>query len=200
MSPHDSDVAAAVTRLEGQVRRLKIALGAIVFVAGAASLTAWTLPQGDMVTARQFMVLDADGIPRGNFGVLADGASVGMMFSDFAGNARVEMRVDPDGSPRVAIMDDQQRVRAELGMRDDGSPNIIMADPSETARVALSVTNEGSAQLLFIGPDGSTRRAVMGIVEDGRPVIVLSDEAGETIFQAPDGAAAAAPADTTGLR
>ena len=197
MVPDNSNLAFTVARLEKQLRVLRLALGAMVLAVGGMALTAWTMPQEQIVTAEKFMVLDADGIPRGMFGLLADGASVGMMFTDLGGTARMEVGVDPNGSPRVAVMDDQQRLRAEIGMSDDGSARIVLADPSEIARASLSVNNEGAAQLAFIGPDGTTRSAVIGTLEDGQAVLLLYDDAGQVVTQLP--ATVSLPmADTTG--
>ena len=197
MMPDNSNITVTVARLEKQLRVLRLAFGAMVLAVGGMALTAWTLPQEETITAKNFMVLDADGIPRGMFGVLADGASVGMMFTDLGGTARVEVGVDPNGSPRVAMMDDQQRLRAEIGMTDDGSARLVLADPSEVARASLSVTNDGAAQLAFISSDGSTRSAVIGTLESGQAVLLLYDDAGQVVTQLP--ATVALPvADTTG--
>ena len=197
MLPDNSNINVTVARLEKQLRVLRLAFGAMVLAVGGMALTAWTLPQEQLISAEKFMVLDTDGIPRGMFGVLADGASVGMMFTDLGGTARLEVSVDPDGSPRVAMMDDQQRLRAEIGMSDDGSARIVLADPSEVARASLSVNNEGAAQLAFIGDDGTTRSAVIGTLESGQAVLLLYDDAGQVVTQLP--ASVALPmADTTG--
>ena len=96
MVADNSNITVTVARLEKQLRVLRLAFGAMVLAVGGIALTAWTLPQEQMVTAEKFMVLDSDGIPRGMFGVLADGASVGMMFTDLAGTQRMEVGVDPD--------------------------------------------------------------------------------------------------------
>ena len=197
MLPDNSNITVTVARLEKQLRVLRLAFGAMVLAVGGMALTAWTLPQEQLISAEKFMVLDTDGIPRGMFGVLADGASVGMMFTDLGGTARLEVSVDPDGSPRVAMMDDQQRLRAEIGMNADGSARVVLADPSEVARASLSVNNDGAAQLAFIGADGTTRSAVIGTLESGQAVLLLYDDAGQVVTQLP--ATVALPmADTTG--
>ena len=185
MRPDNSDLTAIVARLERQLRTLKLALGATVLVVGGLALTGWTSPQDDTVTAQRFMVLDGDGIPRGMFGVLADGASVGMMFTDLAGAKRIELSTDPDGSPRVALWDDQERLRANIGMNADGAARIVLADPSETGRAALSVGNDGSAQMVFIDANGSTNRAMIGTLGDGRSVLLIYDEQGQVLTQLP---------------
>ena len=185
MRPDNSDLAAIVARLERQLRTIKLALGATVLVVGGLALTGWTSPQGDTLTARQFMVLDDDGIPRGLFGILADGASVGMMFTDLAGSKRIELGTDPDGSPRLALWDDQERLRADIGMNPDGAARIVLADPSETGRAALSVGNDGSAQMVFIDADGSTNRAMIGTLGDGRSVLLIYDDEGQVLTQLP---------------
>ena len=185
MRPDNSPLTAIVARLERELRTLKLALGATVLVVGGLALTGWMSPQDETVTAQRFMVLDAEGIPRGMFGVLADGASVGMMFTDLAGAKRIELSTDPDGSPRVALWDDQERLRADIGMAADGAARIVLADPSETGRAALSVGNDGSAQMVFIDADGSTNRAMIGTLGDGRSVLLIYDEKGQVLTQLP---------------
>ena len=185
MRPDNSDLAAIVARLERQLRTIKLALGATVLVVGGLALTGWTSPQDETVTAQRFMVLDVDGIPRGMFGVLADGASVGMMFTDLAGAKRIELGTDPDGTPRLALWDDQERLRADIGMNADGAARIVLADPSETGRAALSVGNDGSAQMVFIDADGSTNRAMIGTLGDGRSVLLIYDDEGQVLTQLP---------------
>jgi len=132
------DLAAVVARLERQLRTVKLALGAVLMAIGGLSLTAWIAPQGDTISAKQFMVLDADGIPRGMFGVLADQASIGMMYTDPSGNTRLEMVVDPDGTPRLALMDEKGRVRSEISkmqMRPGQGPQTEHRDRNEGEEV-----------------------------------------------------------------
>jgi hypothetical protein len=183
MRPDSPDLAAVVARLERQLRTVKLTLGAVLMAIGGLLLTAWIAPQGDTMTAKQFMILDADGIPRGMFGVLADQASIGMMYTDPAGNTRLEMGVDPNGAPRLALMDELGRVRSEIGMRDDGSPTIVMTDSSESRRIALSTTNDGAGQMTLFGEDFvkengdtvSAQRAMFGTFANGQPAILFSD-------------------------
>ncbi len=177
------DLAAVVARLERQLRTVKLALGAVLMAIGGLSLTAWIAPQGDTISAKQFMILDTDGIPRGMFGVLADQASIGMMYTDPSGNTRLEMVVDPGGTPRLAMMDELGRVRSEIAMRDDGSPTIVMTDSSESRRIALSTTNDGAGQITlfgdkFVNESGDTvsvQRAMFGTFANGQPAILFSD-------------------------
>lgn len=183
MRPDSPDLAAVVARLEKQLHTVKLALGAVLMAIGGLSLTAWIAPQGDTISARQFMILDADGIPRGLFGVLADQASIGMMYTDPAGNTRLEMSVDPNGLPRLALMDELGRVRSEIAMREDGSPTIVLTDSSESQRIAITTSNEGAGQLTLFGDDfvnenGDTvsiQRAMFGTVANGEPAIMFSD-------------------------
>lgn len=177
------DLAAVVARLERELRTVKLALGAVLMAIGGLSLTAWIAPQGDTISAKQFMILDADGIPRGMFGVLADQASIGMMYTDPSGNTRLEMGVDPNGTPRLALMDEKGRVRSEISMGDDGSPTIVMTDSSESRRIAMSATNDGTGQIIlfgnnFVTESGDTvsaQRAMFGTSTSGQPAILFSD-------------------------
>ncbi len=174
MRQESTDLAALVTRLEKELRNLKLALTAVLIMVGGAALIAWVSPQ-DTITANQFMVLDADGIPRGMFGVLADQASIGMMYTDASGNNRVEMGVDPDGTPRLALYDQTGLVRSEIGMREDGSPTIVLTDSAEARRIAISATNDGAGQLILFGQDGTVQRGMVGTFANGEPAIVFSD-------------------------
>jgi hypothetical protein len=191
MTQESTNIAAVVARLEKQLRNVKFALAAVLLVVGAGALTAWVAPQ-DTITAKQFMVLDADGIPRGMFGVLADQASIGMMYTDASGNKRVELGVDPDGMPQLALFDEAGTLRTEIGMREDGSPTIVLTDVAELRRLALSATNDGAGQLIFFGQDGETQRAMMGSFANGEPAIVFSDAGDNTrasLNMSADGAA-----------
>ena len=195
MKSENSDLRTSVARLERQLRTLKALVGMTLIVLIVGAFTAKSRLQGDSMTAERYLVLDADGNPRGMFGVLADGG-IGMMFTDEMGTQRVDVRVDINGVPRIAIMDDTGNVRGEMGMRDDGTPNLVLADAASQPRVALNVSPGGSAQLLFVGQDGSTRQAILGTLDDGRPVLLLANAAGETVFQQPSGPMPL-PADTT---
>ena len=175
MRMDSTGLTAVVARLERELRTVKLALGAVLMAIGGLSLTAWIAPQGDTISAKQFMILDADGIPRGMFGVLADQASIGMMYTDPSGNTRLEMGVDPDGTPRLAMMDEHGRVRSEIAMRDDGSPTIVMTDSSESRRIAMSTSNDGASQIILFGSGGTVQRAMFGTFANGEPAILFSD-------------------------
>ncbi len=180
MKHENTDIVAIVARLERQLRTVKLTLGIVLLGIGGLALTAWVGPQGDTVTAKQFMVLDADGIPRGMFGVLADQATIGMMYTDPSGNERIKMSVDPSGAPSLSFMDADGAVRSEMGMREDGSPWIVLTDASEVRRIALSATNEGAGLITFFGDAAADtlpppQRASVGMFENGQPAIAFYD-------------------------
>ena len=109
MKHENTDIIAVVARLERQLRTVKLTLGIVVLGIAGLALTAWVAPQGDTVSAKQFMVLDADGIPRGMFGVLADQATIGMMYTDqgpIAGKAAEVLRKRSTLAPDVEIWAD----------------------------------------------------------------------------------------------
>ena len=106
-----------------------------------------------------------------------------MMYTDPSGNTRLEMGVDSDGTPRLAMMDEHGRVRSEIAMRNDGSPTIVMTDSSESRRIAISTSNDGAGQVIlfgdnFVNESGDTvsvQRAMFGTFSNGEPAIVFSD-------------------------
>jgi hypothetical protein len=180
MKHENTDIIAAVARLERQLRTVKLTLGIVLLGIAGMALTAWVAPQGDTISAKQFMVLDSDGIPRGMFGVLADQATIGMMYTDPSGNQRIVMSVDPSGRPALSFMDEGGIVRSEIGMGDDGSPWIVLNDASEVSHIALSATNEGAGQVTFFGnPAADTlpppQRAMVGTFGNGQPAIMFYD-------------------------
>lgn len=180
MKHENTDIIAVVARLERQLRTVKLTLGIVLLGIAGLALTAWVAPQGDTVTAKQFMVLDSDGIPRGMFGVLADQATIGMMYTDPSGNQRIVMSVDPSGIPSLSFMDAGGTIRSEMGMREDGSPTIVLTDASEVRRIALTATNDGAGLVTFFGDAAADtlpprRRASVGMSENGQPVIAFYD-------------------------
>ncbi len=184
MTQENTDLTAVVARLERQLRTVKLTLGIVLLGIAGLALTAWVSPQGDTITAKQFMVIDNDGIPRGMFGLLADQASVGMMYTDPSGNQRIEMSVDPDGRPSLALMDKTGTVRSEIGQRADGSPTIVLTDSTEVRRIALSATNQGGGQVTFFGKGDAggvpPQRAMVGTFDNGQPAIMFYDT-GESV-------------------
>ena len=180
MKHENTDIIAVVARLERQLRTVKLTLGIVLLGIAGMALTAWVAPQGDTISAKQFMVLDSDGIPRGMFGVLADQATIGMMYTDPSGNQRIVMSVDPSGRPALSFMDEGGIVRSEIGMGDDGSPWIVLNDASEVSHIALSASNEGAGQVTFFGDAAADtlpppQRASVGMSENGSPAMAFYD-------------------------
>jgi len=180
MKHENTDLTAVVARLERQLRTVKLTLGIVLLGIAGLALTAWVGPQEDTITAKQFVVLDADGIPRGMFGLLADEASIGMMFSDPSGKQRIEMSVDQDGMPSLWLRDETGAIRSEIGQREDGSPTIVLTDASEVRRIALSATNAGGGQVTFFGRAAADtlpppQRAMVGTFDNGQPAIMFYD-------------------------
>ncbi len=197
MKHENTDIIAVVARLERQLRTVKLTLGIVLLGIAGMALTAWVAPQGDTISAKQFMVLDSDGIPRGMFGVLADQATIGMMYTDPSGNERIKMSVDPSGRPSLSLMDADGTVRSEIGMEDDGSPWIVLNDASEVSHIALSATNEGAGQVTFFGDAAADtlpppQRAMVGTFENGEPAIMFYDteeNVRASLNMSPEGAA-----------
>ena len=197
MKHDNTDLTAVVARLERQLRTVKFTLGIVLLGIAGLALTAWVGPQAETVTAKQFMVLDSDGIPRGMFGVLADQATIGMMYTDPSGNQRIVMSVDPSGIPSLSFMDEGGAIRSEMGMREDGSPTIVLTDASEGRRIALSATNDGAGLVTFFGDAAADtvpppQRASVGMFENGQPAIMFYDpdqNARASLNMSADGAA-----------
>jgi hypothetical protein len=119
--------------------------------------TAASAPLQRVVTASEFVVLDAVGKPRVRIGVNADGQA-GFAVYDRDHNPRARIIVDSQGVPSVRLYDTTNKLRLSLEISTDAIPTIRLMDNGDHARALLGVDAEGEAGLNFYAEDGRLLR------------------------------------------
>lgn len=196
------DLAARVERLERENRRFKRWAAVGVLLLGGAVLLGQAAPERvhDVVQARDFQLLDAQGRSRGGMSVGSDG-SLGLNMFDQAGAHRVVLGLSPSGAPMLvlhastkegggaslALLDDGRaalfldgrdaRGSSLLGCSADGSPYLSLTDRAGTPRAQLGL-NERLLPSLVILDSAGRSRAVLTLADGGAPFLELYDEDG----------------------
>ncbi len=110
-----------------------------------------------IVTASEFVVLDADGKPRAKIDVNADGQA-GFAMYDADNHPRAQIVVDNLGAPSVRLYDTSNKLRLSLEVGADGIPTVRLMDNGSHAREVLGIDAEGEAGLNFYARDGTVLR------------------------------------------
>jgi hypothetical protein len=156
------------------------------------------------VSARQFVLRDAQGNARGAWGLDQDGA-VRLTLSDPNEQQRVRLSLLQDGSAGLSFSDSADRKLAVLGLLPDHTTNLALTDPAGIPRAVLGVASDGSSNLVFADRAGATR-AGLGVDSRGIGTFSVSDRSGGgereelldtlQLEQGDSGDTAAAPAPT----
>lgn len=204
-------VVLRLERLEETNRRMRqlvlglagavavLLVGSIIFLAQlyGDGLPPWSASQ---VTARQFMLMGADGGVRGQWGVMPDG-STRMILNDATGVARLRITVlDNGGAPGISLSDGQGSTRAALAVLPDETSSLVFADRTGRTRAVFGISANDAANLVFADQTGVTR-AGMGVDRWGEPNLTIAEGAAPPEPAAPseageaeDGASARLPA------
>jgi hypothetical protein len=110
-----------------------------------------------IVTASEFVVLDAAGKPRARIDVNDDGQA-GFAMYDHDNHPRAQIVVDNLGAPSVRLYDTSNKLRLSLEVSTDGIPTVRLMDTGNQARELLGVDAEGEAGLNFYARDGKLLR------------------------------------------
>jgi hypothetical protein len=110
-----------------------------------------------IVTASEFVVLDAAGKPRAKIDVNDDGQAGFAMF-DRDNHPRAQIVVDDQGAPSVRLYDTSNKLRLSLEVSSDGIPTVRLMDSGSHARELLGVDAEGEGGLDFYAQDGKVLR------------------------------------------
>jgi hypothetical protein len=114
-------------------------------------------PPQRIVTASEFVVLDAAGKARARIDVNGDGQA-GFAMYDRDDNPRARIVVDNQGVPSVRLYDTANKLRLSLEISTDGIPTVRLMDNGNHARALLGVDAEGEAGLNFYAEDGRLLR------------------------------------------
>jgi hypothetical protein len=125
------------------------------------------------VSARQFVLRDANGRVRGAWGV-DDSGAVRLALSDEGERQRVRLSLLQDGSAGLSFADSADRKLAVLGLLPDNTTNLALTDPAGIPRAVLGVASDGSSNLVFADREGSTR-AGLGVDNRGLGTFSLAE-------------------------
>jgi hypothetical protein len=132
---------------------LSLATLAVVAVQGRAGRVA------SVVQARSFVLVDDEGVVRGEWRGGEDGAPQ-LALRDSEGRARLRLSVLADGSSGLVLSGRDTRPRAVLGVLPDQTTNLVLADAEGRTRAVMG-TGGNTATVLFADQEGVTR-AMLG--------------------------------------
>lgn len=128
----------------------------------------------DMLTAKQIVLQDAGGSPRGEWRVDEDGNSR-LAILDRRGRVRLSLSVLSGGSPGMSLVNAVGQRRAALGLLPDESTSLVFADGAGVPRAVLGLSQGDAAQLVFADAGGMSRIA-LGLDEMGEGNIILPED------------------------
>ena len=102
-----------------------------------------TVAQERVVSATEFVLLDADGRTRGSLMIRPDG-SPGLGLYDDGGNTRVALVLGTDGRPILALYDKDRKRQAAIGIEPDGKGRLVLDDKGGGG-LLVSATSEDAA-------------------------------------------------------
>lgn len=126
----NDNVNERLARLERENRRMKmagvlmLALFAGVFLLGQAPRHS----SSDIVTARQFTMVDEDGKLRATLGMSESGVAGGLWLYDESENVRANFYSLLDGTVGLSLFDNHGNPRASLDMDADGASSLVLSD------------------------------------------------------------------------
>lgn len=173
-----------IDEAEATYRRMRWLLGSagfmvllLVAAAGAilyASMRAGILGAGaHSISAREFILADADGTVRGSW-TLTDEGAARLLLQDQNGVPRVKLAVTADGAPGLALTDEVGRSRIVLGILPDETSTMVFADQRGEARAILGLSMDEAVRLIFADRGGAVR-AGLGVAANGAANLILDD-------------------------
>jgi hypothetical protein len=127
--------------------------------ARAASATPGAAPAQErrIVTANEFVLIDAAGKPRARISVSKKGQASLAMYGP-GGHLRARMLVGPHGSPRIQLYSSGKKLLLALNVSSDDVPTVRLMDKREVPRAILGVDTDGEPGLNFYSNDGRLMR------------------------------------------
>jgi hypothetical protein len=153
-------------KLRNELRILTVGFALIVALLSLVAFGPGLLGTGDaggLLDVRRLRILDAQGLPRGEWSVDESGSSR-LSILDMRGRPRLSMTVLQSGFPGLALVNDAGQRRAVLGVLPDQTTTLVFADAQGVPRAVLGLTHADAANLVFADADGVSR---MGMGLDG---------------------------------
>jgi hypothetical protein len=168
-------------------RRMKFLLASagfmvLLLVAAAGTILYASIRSGILgasahsITAREFVLVDAEGTVRGSW-TLSDEGAVRLLLHDGNGVPRVKLAVVEGGAPGLSLTDEVGRSRIVLGLLPDETSTLVFADQRGEARAVLGLAIDEAARLIFADREGVVR-AGLGVAAGGAANLILDDEFG----------------------
>jgi len=143
-----TDVAARLDRLERAAnlwRWTSVALAASIC---ALFLLARQASHQEEVRARKFIVVDAEGRPRGGLEAGEDGMAR-LFLLDAEANSRITLQARAQGGEVISLLDADGTSHVVLGVSHDAIAYLVMCDPQGTCRSELNVDTLGNGGISF---------------------------------------------------
>jgi len=153
----------------GVVVCLVVTVAAVAYAAGQAK----AVPVAEVVRARRFELVDADGKERAVLRIAAEGTPM-LVLWDNNGKVSAGLGLGPDGSPNLALVDANGKGSVLLS-----SSSLVLFDGNRRYRVTLGLTSNNAPSLSFWGEKGEAR-AVLSLNPDSGPSLELYDEKGKS--------------------
>jgi hypothetical protein len=180
MAEPNSDARRIVERLaklESENRWLKGGFLVVAAVIGAIVVTG-AMPQTmdlQAVTARKFLLVDANGKSRAFIGM--HNGHPALSFASANGAVRATFGVRSNGNPALFFYTNEGKPAAGVTVTDD-SRALALYGPNGTPRVSLTTASSGQPTVDLADTKGRVRAALY-LNKDGQPVVALDDAAGK---------------------
>jgi hypothetical protein len=179
-----------------RLRRLSIALiGIVAILTGLAVAlmvvsARYGLPgtTADIVAARQVVIRDRDGVPRGIWGV-DDSGAVRLQLQDGSQRPRLRLSLLDDGGAGITLVDSAGHNRAVIALLPDQAVSVVLADGNGKTRSVFGLAPDGSSTLIFADRAGTTRASI-GVDPRGLGTFTLSDRGRTVVDDEPEEPAA----------
>jgi len=176
-----------IAGLERSVRRLWIAVAALLLAGGALATGAGTTREE--LSVRELTITDAEGQGRIVLSASAEGGTLSHF--DAQGRLRISQGIEPDGKASIALLDPNGAKRIGAAAFADGDAGIAILDRSEKVRIQLITEADGLAGSVQLDPQGRKRIETFAAA-DGRALQSFLDPFGGVRLQLgtrPDGSA-----------
>jgi len=125
-----------IDNLERTVKRWRWLTGLLAVSLGTAMIVGQARPTAQIITAKEFSVLDDNGNVRASLTV--DDNAARLTLYEPSGSGRAELAVMANGSPRLTLADHTGSGRAEVTVSPDNTPHITLTDQSRKAVFSVS--------------------------------------------------------------
>lgn len=132
-----------------------------------------------VIEARQLLLVDAEGQPRGEWGVAPNG-DTRLLILDQDARQRLTLSVGHDGVPGLSLANAAGQRRVALGLLADETTSLVFADGGGVPRAVLGLTRGEAASLVFADSEGVSRMG-MGLDRSGTGSMMLPEEPGEEL-------------------